>query len=740
MTRPRITARAARWSASHPWKALGLWLLFVGVGVVLSGLVTTQEATGRDAGTGPSGRAATLLHEAGMTPPADEQILLTSPDGPPDEAEVEATAADLTARLGELPEVDGVGDLVWSESGDAALLPVTLSGDPDDLGDDVVPVREVTAQVARDHPDLGVEQTGSASIDDAIMGVVEEDLASATSLSLPVTLVIMLLAFGALIAAAIPVLLALSAVVTSFGLYALASYVVPDMGTVANMIMLIGMAVGIDYSLFFVKRQREERARGHNPVDAVEIAAQTAGHSIVVSGLAVIVSVSALFLVGNVIFSGLAAGAILVVAVAMLGSLTVVPALVGKLGRWVDRPRVPLLWRLQRQAGTGALSGRVVATVLRRPRAALAASVGVTLVLAAPVVGLRLQDASLDQLPDGLDAVDTLNHLRAEFPSEGTATSIVVQAPEDADASEVRAALQDLSEVAVASHDFAPEGAALTESADGRTFELELRSVHPRGSSESIDALEELRSDLAPAALAPLDGAEWATAGGEAESVDFADQQASALPWVVAFVLVFTLVTMAVTFRSLGVVAITLVLNLASLAASFGVLVGVFQNRWAESLLGFTSNGTVVSWIPLFMFVVLVGLSMDYHVLALNRIREGACRGASPLTAISWGMRQTAGTIVMAALVMVSVFGLFAMSSLVEMKQMGFGLAIAVLIDATLVRIIMLPAALALCGKVVETMARRAPSGLGEPHEAPTSGSAPHPEEPTGVLAPQTAP
>lgn len=171
--------------------------------------------------------------------------------------------------------------------------------------------------------------------------------------------------------------------------------------------------------------------------------------------------------------------------------------------------------------------------------------------------------------------------------------------------------------------------------------------------------------------------------------------------------LIFTLAMMGITFRSVGVVAITLLLNLASLAASFGVLIWVFQNSWAESLLDFRSNGALVSWIPLFMFVVLVGLSMDYHVLALSRIREGARRGGSPLTAISWGMRQTAGTIVMAALVMVSVFGLFAMSSLVEMKQMGFGLAVAVLIDATLIRIVMLPAALALRPKVVETMANR---------------------------------
>lgn len=430
MNRTPLTARAARWSATHPWKALGMWMLFVATAVVLSGLVTTQEADNQEAGSGPSRRADEMLDQADMTGSATEQVLVTAPDDTGDdtdrgldETQVSTAMEDLSTQMAELPEVDAVSDVVWSASRDAAMLPITIRGDPDDAGDHIERLQAVTDRVAAERPDLRIEQTGSASLDNAIMEVVDEDLANATSLSLPVTLVIMLLAFGALIAAAIPVLLALSAVVSSFGLYASASYVVPDMGSVANMIMLIGMAVGVDYSLFFVKRQREERERGNTSVDAVEIAARTAGHSIMVSGLAVIVSVSALFLVGNVIFSGLAAGAILVVAVAMLGSLTVVPALVAKLGRWVDRPRIPLLWRLQRRIGTGAVSGRVVASVLRRPKAALTVSTLFVVVLAAPVFTMSLREASPDQLPDSVTEVETMNRLQAAFPSEGTSMS-----------------------------------------------------------------------------------------------------------------------------------------------------------------------------------------------------------------------------------------------------------------------------------------------------------------------------
>jgi RND superfamily putative drug exporter len=713
-----LLVRIARWSATHPWRSLGLWLGLIVVAVVVSSTVSPRTATSADMAAGSSQRALRLIDEAGLQEPAGESVLVTPSTGRADDAgtldrvAAEAALADARSGMVALPEVAAVGDVIWAADGSAALLPVTMRGDPEEASDHVEPLLDVTAAVAADHPDVRVEQTGAASVDAAVMEVVEEALASAEALSLPVTLGLMLLAFGALIAAAVPVLLALSSVGIALGLYAAVSHLVPDMGSVANMVLLIGMAVGVDYSLFFVKRQREERQRGLGPVDAVEVAAATAGHSILVAGVAVIVSVSALLLVGNVIFSGLAVGAIMVVAVAMLGSLTVVPAVVGRLGRWVDRPRVPLLWRLAARTRPGSISGRLVAPVLRRPGVALAVSGVVVLVLAAPALTLRMEEPGIDQLPDGIAAVEALERVQADFPSEGDEVIVVAQAPSTAEAASVEGALGTLAAEAEASGLVAP-GAEVQAAADGRTFELLLPTPEAAGTEASADALELVRADLGPRLLDGLEDVRWETAGGEAESRDATDQQSSAMPWVIGAVLLFTLVVMGVTFRSGGIAVLTLVLNVASVAVAFGVLALVFQHGWAEGLLDFESNGTVTPWIPIFLFVVLVGLSMDYHVLVLSRIREAAAAGAAPRDAIAAGIRQTAGPVSMAAVVMVSVFALFAFGSLIEMKQMGVGLAVAILVDATLVRIVMLPALLALRPRIVEAMAQRARPSAG---------------------------
>ncbi|HMG43148.1 MAG TPA: MMPL family transporter [Acidimicrobiales bacterium] len=730
MTRTPVTVRVARWSATHPWRSLGLWLGLVAVSVVLSATVAPKTATSEDMAAGSSQQALRLLDDAGLEDPASELVVVSSPDGELDRPDAVAALADGAARMDALPEVAAVGDVVWAADGAAALLPVHVRGDPEEASDHIGPLHEVTAAVARDHPGLRVEQTGGASVDAAVTEVVEEDLASAEALSLPVTLGLMLLAFGALIAAAVPVLLALTSVGIALGLYAVVSQMVPDMGTVANMVLLIGMAVGVDYSLFFVKRQREERQRGLGPIDAVEVAAATAGHSILVAGVAVIVSVSALLLVGSVIFSGLAVGAILVVAVAMLGSLTVVPALVGKLGRWVDRPRIPLLWRLAARTRSGAFSGRIVGPVLRRPVVALAVSGTILVALAAPALTLRLEDTDLSQLPDGIAEVEALERVQTDFPTEGDEVVVVAHVASGTTAP-AEDALASLRAEAEASGRFAP-GASVATSEDGRTFELVLPTPDTAGAESSAAALDLVRSDLGPALLDDLDGVRWETAGAEAESRDSTDQQASALPWVVGAVLLFTLAVMGVTFRSGGVALLTLLLNVASVAVAFGVLALVFQHGWAEGLLDFESNGTVVTWIPMFLFVVLVGLSMDYHVLVLSRIREAAHLGASPRDAVATGIRQTAGPVSMAALVMVSVFGLFATASMVEMKQMGVGLAVAILVDATLVRIVVLPALLALRPGIVSTMARRS-SGR---HQAPLPDRAPESPRPPAVPVP----
>ncbi|MFG1621316.1 MMPL family transporter [Kribbella sp. NPDC049227] len=686
-----VTVRVARWSAIHPWRAIGLWLLLVVVAVGMSVVIPKQQMQSKDTWVGQSGQAAEMIEQAGLGDRPAETVLLTDPDGRLDKAAATTAMTQLRQKLTALDSVQAVGQPVWSGNGKAALLPIELKGTADDAADAIEKVVATTAEVQQANPDLSIAQAGTASLDAGIWKQVGSDLAKAEKLSLPITFVLMLLAFGALIAAGIPVLLAFSAVGAALGFYAPLSFLFPDGGSVANVVLLIGMAVGVDYSLFYLKREREERRKGRSTLDAVEIAAATSGHSVVVSGLAVIVSMAGLYVAKDMTFASMATATIVVVAVAVLGSLTVLPALLAKLGHRVDRPRVPLLWRLNRRIGPGGISRRILAPVLSHPRAALSVSILAVAALAVPALGMKTEPSDLNTLPQSIPEVRTFKALQENFPSQGGLSYDVVARGEDA-----VAALTGLQDSAVQSGKFVvPQGDAIRQ-ADG-TAVLTLVSVLPESSANAETALNQLRSDFVPASLGSVPA--WAVGGEQAESVDYGNNQRDKLPWVIAFVLALTLVMMAITFRSLAIALLTTVLNLASVAACFGILALVFQHSWAEGLLGFTSSGFVVSWIPLFLFVILVGLSMDYHVFVLGRIREGVAEGLTPREAVRKGVTESAGVVTSAAAVMVSVFAVFATLGMLEMKQMGIGLAVAVLIDATLVRIVMLPSVLVLLGR-----------------------------------------
>ncbi len=690
MTRGSVTVRVARWSAVHPWRAIGLWLLLVVVAVGMSVAIPKQQTQSKDEWVGQSGQAAELIEKAGLGDRPTETVLLTDPDGPLDKAAATTAITQLQQKLKALDPVQAVGRPVWSDNGKAALVPIELKGTADDAADSIDKVVAATADVQKANPGLTIGQAGNASVNAGVWKQVGSDLAKAEKLSLPITFALMLIAFGALIAAGIPVLLAFSAVGAALGFYAPLSYLFPDGGSVANVVLLIGMAVGVDYSLFYLKREREERRKGRSTLDAVEIAAATSGHSVVVSGLAVIVSMAGLYVAQDATFASMATATIVVVAVAVLGSLTVLPALLAKLGHRVDRPRVPLLWRLNRRIGPGGISRRILAPVLRYPRAALTISALAVVALAVPALGMKTESADLNTLPQSIPEVRTLKALQENFPSQGSLSYDVVAQGDGA-----AAALTGLQESAVRTGKFVvPAGDAIRQA--GGTAVLTLVSVLPDSSANGEAALHQLRGELAPAALGSTT---WAVGGDSAESVDYGNNQRDKLPYVIAFVLALTLVMMAFTFRSLAIALVTTLLNLASVGACFGVLALVFQHSWAEGILGFTSAGFVVSWIPLFLFVILVGLSMDYHVFVLGRIREGVAEGLTPQEAVRKGITESAGVVTSAAAVMVSVFAVFATLGMLEMKQMGVGLAIAVLIDATLVRIVMLPSIMVLLGR-----------------------------------------
>jgi RND superfamily putative drug exporter len=696
MAKTSVTLRTARWSAEHPWRAVLIWVLFVAAGVGLGTTVSSVGTTDADYRVGDSGIADKWITDSGLARPDTENILITAKSGALSATAAQAAASEVREGMIHQPLVKSIQSPVWSPKHNALLVNVTLRGSPDD----VKPLQAVTDQVQAAHPELAVAEVGDASINDAINTRVADDLASAEHISLPVTLIIMLFAFGALIAAGIPVLLAISAVVATIGLLAPLSHLIPSEDTVSSMVLLIGMAVGVDYSLFYLKRAREERRRGKSALDAVEIAAATSGHSIVVSGAAVIVSMAGLYIAQDSTFASLASGAIMVVAVAVAGSLTVLPALLVKLGRFVDKPRIPFLGKAMAKVETGAISRRILAPVIRRPGVALIVSGAAVLALALPALGLKIHEGTINTLPQDIPQVQSAEQVDKLFPSQGDTLQVVAKTS-PANLQRVEAAFTTLNSSLAENPGFlASPRPDIDVSQDRQVAVLTLTTPYGEGNPKAEASLDTLRNVLGPRLLDSLPGTDWVVGGGVAESVDDAQHQRDKLPYVIGFVLLLTLLMMGITFRSVAIALITTVLNLASVGAAFGVLALVFQHSWADSLLGYTSSGFVVDWIPLFTFVVLMGLSMDYHVFVLSRVREGIKRGLPPKLAVEAGVSQTAGVVTSAAAVMVSIFAIFASLSLLEMKQIGIGLAAAVFIDATLVRIVILPAILVLMGKV----------------------------------------
>ena len=687
-----LTVRLARWSATHPWRAISLWLVFVitciGVGSV-SGLRTVSDI---DSMTGQSKQAAQWLHDAGLESPDTENVLVTARAGQLDTAAARQVLAQAAQRVRDLPQVARVGAPVTSADRSAMTVQVTLKHDAD-----AKPLLAATAAVQKSHPDLRVEEVGSVSMDDAVNDQVSSDLSAAATYSLPVTLVIMLIAFGAIVAAGVPILLALSAVGAATGLSSLASHVLPDSGSTSSMILLMGMAVGVDYSLFYVKRARSERHAGRSQLDAVEIAAETSGHSVLVSGLAVIVSMLGLFVTSDAVFSSLATGSIIVVAVAVLGSLTVLPAVLVKLGKRIDRPRVPVLWRWTMTDREPRLWTALLRPSLRRPGRTLVISVLALGAVALPALGMRLASDSAKSLPSSIAEKHTLDRLTTAFPGENTTHEVVVRAPATS-AAAVTQALHGLADRLRTDQLFVPGSAAIDTSADATVHVLRVDAPVDAESDGARSGVAELRA-LTPRSVAGIDGAQWAVGGESARNIDTDHHLADRLPWVIAFVILLTMVIMGWVFRSVVLAVLTAGVNLLSAGAAFGVLVLVFQHSWANGLLGFQSTGALINWIPLFTFAVLFGLSMDYHVFVLSHIREAAQQGVPVREAVRIGITRSAGTVTSAAVVMVSVFAIFASLHMVEMKELGLGLAVAVLVDALVVRGVILPSLLVLIGR-----------------------------------------
>ena len=699
----------ATWSARHRWWALVLWIAFVAAAVAGGGSITAQESDEAEETVGASAGADLALMNADFGEVPTESVLIQSAAGQPIDTATTDVAAELSDELNGLPGVLDVGEPIRSADGTSLLMQVALdegSGSDDQrsaaVDEAALAVQDVVDDAAADHPDLRIDQVGGSTMSAALDQVYEDDFAKAEFVSIPVTMIILLVVFGALIAAGVPILLALSSVGAAVGLSAFASYLVPTNDLLSSVVLLVGMAVGVDYSLFYIRRDREERAKGDSVDHAIAVTAATSGRAVVVSGLTVMVAMAGMFLAGFSIFSAFAMGTILVVAVAVLGSVTVLPALLSILGRWVDRPRIPLLWRLQRRSGGSRLWPALLRPVLRRPGIAMAVGIASLAALAVPALGMTLSNPGLDDMPSSIPQVETYQRISDAYPSEGTSHTVAVWSQDGTalETAAIDAAVAQLAERTDTDPYFAVDGAAreveYAESGDVARLSVPVSATvdDPQGRG-SLEALRE----IVPETLGSVPGAEAGVTGEIAWDVDFRDVIWDRLPLVIGFVLLLTVVVLVISFRSLTIALTAAALNLLSVAAAYGLLVLVFQNSWAEGLLDFSSNGAVVTWLPLFLFVILFGLSMDYHVFVVSRINEGRQQGMSTREAIAHGITSSAGVVTSAALVMVAVFSIFATLSALEFKQMGVGLAAAILIDATIVRAVLLPAAMSLLGE-----------------------------------------
>ncbi|MBD0328971.1 MAG: MMPL family transporter [Thermoleophilia bacterium] len=699
-----VAARMGRWSAAH-WKTATFgWLAFVAVAFALGGLVGTKNVDPNTSGPGESGRMDRIL-DAGFRQPAGESVLIQSRSARVGDPAFTAAIEDVVARVSKLADVQNVrsplapanaGQIAKAE--DAALVQFDIRGDKETAGDRIDPVLDAVAAAQRAHPGFFIGQFGDASAAKAVDTVFADDLASAGLFSIPITLVILVVAFGALVAAGIPLLLALTAVFATFGLTALPSHVFPLAEEASAVVLLIGLAVGVDYSMFYLKRERQERAAGRSERAALEAAAATSGRSVLVSGLTVMVAMAGLFLTGDATFASFAYATMIVVAVAVLGSLTVLPALLSKLGDRVDRLRVPLVGRLRRDDGDGRIWGAIVDRVLRRPLISAVVAAGLMLGLAAPALQLRIATPGPDAaFPKSLEVIKTYDRMQEAFPGTALPANVVVKAA-DVNAPAMRDAIRRLERRA---HESGQMGESITVAvnADATVANITVPIAGTGTDPASNTALAELRGEIVPETVGAVPGAEAGVTGLTAAWKDQGDQVKAWLPLVVGFVLVFAFALLLVAFRSLVIPVKAIALNLLSVAAAYGVLVLVFQHGVGKGLLGFSETAGISPVVPVLLFVILFGLSMDYHVFILSRIRETFDCGATMDDAVAHGIRSTAGVVTSAAIVMVAVFSVFAALSWLFFKQFGVGLAAAILIDATIVRAVLLPATMKLLGE-----------------------------------------
>jgi uncharacterized membrane protein YdfJ with MMPL/SSD domain len=694
-----LAARMARWSAHHRKKAIFGWLALAVALFAISYVSPMKQIVFETSGPGESGRADAILYND-FKQPSGENVLVESATLTADTPEFKAVVSSVVKGLSGLEDVAKVrspyeagnsGQI--SSNKRSALISLQYRGPASEAINKVDPVVDQVAAAQKANPNFYVGSFGESTGKD-IEGAFKDDLKKAGLISLPLTLAILLLAFGALVAAGIPLLLGITAVLGTLGIVALISQVLPMSDSVPAIILLIGLAVGVDYTMFYLKREREERAAGRSEEAALEAAAATSGRSVLISGCTVLVAMAGMFLTGDAEFASFGVATMTVVAMAMLGSLTVLPALLSKLGDNVDRARVPYIHRLRRKDGEGRFWGAIIDRVLRHPVLSAVLAGGLLVALAVPAYQLHTAQASVETFPQKF--LTSYHRMQAAFPGTKIAASVVVKAP-NVETQAVEDAIDQVKRRALATS-VMNEPIYVDVNPAKTVANISIPVKGDGTDSTSNAALAALRGEIIPVTLGTLPSVEVGVTGMTAQSKDFNEQMKTVAPRVFAFVLLFAFLLMLVTFRSIVIAAKAIVLNLLSIAAAYGVLVLIFQHGWGKQFLGFEVTGGIDPFLPILLFVILFGLSMDYHVFILSRVREAYDKGMSTDDAIAHGIKTTAGVVTSAAIVMVGVFAIFATLSMMIFKQFGVGLAAAILIDATIVRAILLPASMKLLG------------------------------------------
>ena len=735
-----FTARIAMWSARRRrWVALG-WVLLVMLAFVACQAAPVDTDI-KEEGPGEAGKGFELFEErfGEEQSNAQEIVVFSHPSLTVDDSEYQDTVTGLmedlrTLRAVRSDEATATTPVVASRrvvsgttthydtglsreqspfvaqndsGGDVTFTLVDLEGDTDEAEENVDYLLTAVEEAQTAAPDFTILEGGGASQAKQVEELINEDFGFALFLNLPVTFVILILAFGALVAATVPLALAFTAIIIATGILSLISQGYPLSEVYAEIVLLMGLATGIDYALFVISRYRTERRAGHTKEEALQTASATSGKAVVFAGVTVMLAISGMFLVGNAVFSALAVSAIVVVALAVVTSVTLLPALIAFLGDNLELLRIPFL---SGDPGEhGGVWGVISDQVLARPAVLATVTLVVLLLMALPLLTLNLGFNGAKSLSDDVEAKKALLALQEDFTLGLTSPAVViVDAGRERNvfAPEIQSHVTELTtlveaETVTPQNRDAPYGSPIqteiNDAGDAELIEIPLNA--DVGEDKAIDAVNHLRDDLIPGAFGDSPAIVLVT-GDTAFNIDFRDQIIFRTPFVLAFVMGLAFLIMLVVFRSLVIAAKAIVLNLLSVAAAYGLLVLVFQEGWLlEKPLSFEATGIIESWLPLFLFSILFGLSMDYHMFIMGRIKEGHERGLSNDEAISAGVKATAATITSAALIMVAVATIFAFTRDISLKQFGFGLAVAVLIDATVIRSILLPASMKLLGE-----------------------------------------